>query len=122
MDLEISLKNIEKLKDFIMPFECQHIYFDFNSDTEFTTKFYDDDSTEFVCSIMKLSQKRLRPYARILIRNYLEIFYYYDSNIYYEFDLTNNKLIASAELKCDFDLEKIKTEYNQLVDMLKKIS
>lgn len=122
MELETSLANIDKLKNFIMPFNCPHIYFEFNSDTEFTVQFFDDDSTAFIGSIMNLSQKQLRPYARILLRNNLEIFYYYDSNIYYEFDLTNNKLIARAELKCDFDLKIIKTEYNQLVNLLKKIS
>lgn len=122
MELETSLANIEKLKNFIMPLDCPHIYFDFISDTEFLTKFYDNDSTEFVCSIMNKPENHIKPYARILIREHLEIFYYHDKNIYYEFDLTNSRLIASAGLKCDFDLEQIKSEYNQLINMLKKIS
>ncbi len=124
MDSETSLVNIEKLKNFIMPLDCPHIYFDFNSDTEFTVQFFDDVSTNFMESLVRKNSIANLPHGQILIQNSKTIFFYFDENYHcYEFDLTSNKLLTVCEVKFkNVDMESVRKEFRELFSMLKKIS
>lgn len=124
MELEISLANIEKLKNFIMPIHCPCIFFDFTSGTEFTVQFYDDVSDNFMSSLVRKSSIANLPHARILTENSKEILVYFDENYHlYEFDLTLNKLLTNCEVKIkNVDIEQVKKEFHELFSMLKKIS
>lgn len=42
MTQEQSTKTVEMFKNFISPFDCDVIYFDFTSETEFTVKFFNE--------------------------------------------------------------------------------
>ncbi len=123
MDYEASLKNIERLKNFIMPYDCQCIYFNFTSETEFSIQFFDNVSNNFMDSLTYESFAKKLPYVRILTKGTQEIFYYSDDNIHYKYDLIQNKVLDSYRYTITAaDMPKIQEEFIQLFNMLKKIS
>ena len=124
MDYDISLANIEKLKNFIMPLDCPCIYFNFTSETEFTVEFIDDMSDKFMNELTQKSFQKKLPYVRILSRRNEEVLCYVDDNIHYEFDFIKNKVLYQyiCKIKTAEDMEKVCQEFVELLNMLKKIS
>ncbi len=124
MDFETSLANIEKLKNFIMPLDCPCIYFNFTSDTEFTIEFIDDMSDKFMDELTRKSFQKKLPYVRILSRRNEEVLCYVDDNIHYEYDFIKDQVTYKHinKIKTAEDMEKVRQEFFELFNMLKKIS
>ena len=123
MDFEISLANIEKLKNFIMPLDCPCIYFNFTSETDFTVQFIDDMSNNFMTDLTRLSFRKKLPYVRILSRRNEEILIYVDDNIHYEYDFIKNKVLYTGDRRMsESDMNKVREQFIELFAQLKKIS
>ena len=121
MDYAASLRNIEILKNFIRPYNCKHIYFDFYSATEFKTEIFTEKDSEFIESAMLKCHKEKVPYARILIeQNEHEVLYYHDGRFFYEYDLTIDQIIEFRSLShTEYKSGSMKLQMLQLIRQLK---
>ncbi len=121
MDYKQSLKNIENAMNFVSLFDQDFdIIFNFKDDQNFTIFAKNDSCQKFMFE--KYNTKI--PYASIYvdIKSKHHIFYYYDTNCNYEFDLYTNELVY-FESNEDFrtsDLISIQRQFSKLLQILQK--
>lgn len=119
MTSEQTEKNIELLKNFIMPFDCELIFFDFSSASEFTIKFYDYINWDEMGDIRLSKMQQGLPYARIAIEDNIEVLLYMDEEVTLNFNLIKNEVIRfKQDQKINF--EKVRQELAELFWNLKK--
>ncbi len=121
MDYAASLRNIEILKNFIRPYNCRHIHFDFFTSTNFKAQIFNEIDSEFIEANVKRCHIGNIPCARILVDDKgLEILYYFDGDFHYEYDLVINRVIAFQSLSnSDFKSGNIKLQLLDLIRQLK---
>ncbi len=121
MDYKQSLKNIENAINFVSLFDHEFdIIFDFRDESNFTIFAKNDVCKKFMFE--KYNAKI--PYASIYadIKSKHTVFYYYDSNCTYEFDLYTNVLVF-FESNEDFkksDSLTIQKQFAKLLQILQK--
>ncbi len=123
MDYAACLRNIEILKNFVRPYNCKHIHFDFYSATEFKTEIFTEIDDEFIESNIERCQRNDTVYARILVeKNDHEILYYFDEKFLFEYDLTCGVLIEFLST-CHTDCKSgnIKLQMLDLIRQLKNL-
>lgn len=121
MDYAASLRNIEILKNFIRPYNCKHIHFDFYTSTEFKAEIFTEIDDEFIEANVERCQRSNMPCARILVDDKgVETLYYYDNYFFYEYDLVINRVIAFQSLSnSDFKRGNVKLQLLDLIRQLK---
>lgn len=87
-----SLKQCSDLQNTIMPFNCEVIYFDFKSPTEYEIILIDKFDIEFSRKMAKQRYKDRLPCAFIFNLEDEFSFHYADTNIDCEFDLYTDQL------------------------------
>ncbi len=121
MDFATSLRNIEILKNFIRPYNCKHIHFDFYTSTEFKAQIFSGIDDNFIEANIERCHRNDTVYARILVeKNEHEILYYFDKKFLFEINLTTNELIE-FESTCYTDCKSgsVKLQMLELIRQLK---
>ncbi len=120
MDYEQSIKNYLILRDFISPWNCEYIYFNFYSCTEFSIETYSAASSEMMAEHLFEKHQQQLPYCRVLIESgTVDQLYYADTNI----DVVYNLTMQSLEyfyIWEPVDIEKAQKEFAQLSLFMKK--
>lgn len=121
MDYAASLGNIEILKNFIRPYNCKHIHFDFYTATEFKTQFFAEIDDDYIEKNIERCHRKSTVYARILVeKNEHEILYYFDEKFLFEINLTTNELIEfESTSHTDTKSGSVKLQMLQLIRQLK---
>lgn len=93
MTYQQSLKNIETLKNLILPLEGHQVFFDFSNQTDFKMLFFKNSESDEISKLFKIKYGSKMPAAHIMIDPQgFESFYYGDSFIQYEYNLTADKI------------------------------
>lgn len=96
-----SLKNINNLKNLVVPLETHEVFFDFSSKTEFKIIFFNRFEPTDIMSDLILSKFRAELPIGLIQINDLdhEIFAYEDSLTRYKYNYTTQELIISDQKK-----------------------
>lgn len=94
MDYQQSLKNIESLKNLVLPLEAHQVFFDFSNDTNFKMVLLTTSESKKLSELVRRKYISKIPTCFIFIDNQEhEIFYYEDKFIRYSFNLTINQIL-----------------------------
>lgn len=124
MTYEQSLKNIEVLKNYILPFGCDYIYFNFINHSDFEVIFLDENELNKIEDFIIAKFRAKQPFTHIRVKpDGQEVLYYEDAIIRYEYSLTTHEI-----LKNDYknfkkrSVSQLKLDMAKLLFKLKNIS
>ena len=122
---EQSLKNIETLKNLVLPMETHQVFFDFSNSSEFKMTFFNRiESENIISEIMTTKFRSKLPLARIVLNKLNhEMLYYEDKFIRYEFNLTTQEIFMhdSKEAFRSYSSAELVIEMNKLLLKLKNM-
>lgn len=125
MTYEQSLRNIEKLKDLVIPLGTHHVFFDFSNNFEFILILFEYLKSKNIVSELMTTKFRSKLPLGGIIFNKLdhEIFYYEDKNIRYEYDMTTQEILMhdSKEPFRNYSPAQLVIEINKLLLKLKNM-
>lgn len=123
MTYEQSLKNIELLKNHATPFNCEYLYYDFSSQTDFKLIFMTKNESGDFVDIIRIKFNANLPFAYICItEDSHEVLYYEDEFIHYEFDLTTQTALSNDYKKTSNRCPaQMKLDMARLLIMLKNM-
>ncbi len=125
MTYKQRLKNIEVLKNLVLPTETHEVFFDFSDSSEFTMILFKTSESKDIISDLMTTKFRLKlPLARIQYGPLEhEFFYYEDCSIRYEYNLTTHEILMhdSKEPFRNFSSAELTIEMNKLLLKLKNM-
>lgn len=120
MTYEQSLSNFNKLKSLLSPYNCEHIFFNYSDDKNFTVEFYEFSNIEFIQNMLQEKLINNLPYARILfLENGLEELYYIDKFVDISFNIFKD-CYEDFVIYQKADANEIKKQVLILFNVLKK--
>lgn len=98
MSYQQSLKNIEILKNLILPLDGHQIFFDFSNETEFKVLPLKNSESEQITDLIRDKFRSELPQAKIYT-NKLDhvILHYEDSLISYKFNFTSESVVINDQ-------------------------
>lgn len=121
MTREQSYLNLQKLLNFIRPYNCEHIFFDFTSETEFRLVFYTQADWGIISEHMRDKDLTGLPYGRMRIsKNEPDELYYFDKTADWDYNLTANSLdfFTCTERRNSMDMKKVAQQFAELLRKL----
>lgn len=120
MDYEQSIKNYLIVRDFILPWNCEYIFFKFENEKEFQVEFYDKKYIEDIHQHIYRSRQLEVPYARITYsENGCEEFCFLFKEIYIVYNLTLGQT-EDFYIPDPVNIFRVRHQFAGLFDLLKK--
>lgn len=125
MTYEQSFRNIEKLKDLVVPLDTHQIFFNFSNSSEFKMLFFKhSESKEVISELMTSKFRSELPLARIIFNKFdHEVLYYEDKFLRYKLNLTTQEILMhdSKEPFRNYSPAQLAIEMNKLLLKLKNM-
>ncbi len=125
MTYKQRLKNIEVLKNLVLPTETHEVFFDFSDSSEFTMILFKTSvSKDIISDLISIKFRAKLPLAGILFDKLdHEILYYEDYTLRYQYDLTTHEILMhdSKEHFRNFSSAELAIEMNKLLLKLKNM-
>lgn len=124
MTYEQSFRNIEKLKNWVIPLDAHRVFFDFSNNSDFKIIFYKKTEPEKIRDLISTKFRSKLPSANIVFNELdHEIFHYEDKNIRYEYNLTTQEILMhdSKEPFRNYSPAQLAIEMNKLLLKLKNM-
>ena len=119
MDYQQSIKNLNRLKNFVRAWAECHIFFFFYSEVDYKIKIYNNKRTRKQKRIIDKNLRSEFPYGYISNEKCgKEILYYCDKNIAVEYDLFLQKF-NFFEFDDPIDVKLVRQQFLQLAELLK---
>ena len=119
MTYEQSLQNIENIKNFVLPYNCDRVVLNFKNEVLFESEFYMSCSRQEIDKLRADALNRNCPHAVIFNdENDLPILSYIDDNLIITFNIAMNETIRFHR-KTIIDKAKLKAEFSSLIKQLK---
>ncbi len=118
MDYKQSIKNLNHLKNFIQAWDYCHIFFFFNSETEFEIEIYDSEWTNEQQEKIDKNLRSPMPYALIKSEECAEdILYYTDQNLTARYDFLR-ETISDIFFHDPIDEKAAQKQFQMLIKLL----